>query len=89
MYDKNVITAKKEKKLAELKEQLAKVDESYARALQAQSWRSSDGMSERSLTNANVAEIYKEKCDLEKRIEKLESELDGTSCHIVRIGVLR
>ena len=48
MYDKNVITAKKEKKLAELKEQLAKVDESYARALQAQSWRSSDGMSERS-----------------------------------------
>lgn len=89
MFSKNAIIAKKEEKLAKLKEQLVRVEESYNRALQAQSWRSSDGMSERSVTNANIGEIYKEKCELERKIEQLEGDLDGTNCSVFRIGVMR
>lgn len=89
MFNKNAIIAKKEEKLAKLKEQLVLVEESYNRALQAQSWRSSDGMSERSVTNANIGEIYKEKCELERKIEQLEGDLDGTNYSVFRIGVMR
>ena len=89
MLDRNTLIARKEEKLAKLKEQLQKIDESYNRALQAQSWKSSDGMSERMITNANVAELYREKCDIEKKIERLESELEGTMISVVKIGVMR
>lgn len=89
MLDLNAVISRKEKKLAGLKQQLASVDESYNRALQAQSWRSSDGMSERSVNNANIAELYREKCELERKIERLESEIEGSSCSIVKLGVMR
>ena len=61
MFDNNVVIARKNDRLVKLKEQLVKVDEAYERALQAQAWRSSDGMSERSVNNANIAELYRQK----------------------------
>ena len=56
MFDNNAVTVRKENRLVKLKEQLTKVNEAYERALQAQAWKSSDGMSERSVNNANIAE---------------------------------
>ena len=89
MFDNNVVTVRKENRLAKLKEQLTKVNEAYERALQAQAWKSSDGMSERSVSNANIAELYREKVELERKIDRLESEIDGTSISAFRLGVMR
>ena len=89
MFDNNVVIARKNDRLVKLKEQLVKVDEAYERALQAQAWRSSDGMSERSVNNANIAELYRQKVELERKIDRLESELDGTSTSAFRLGVMR
>ena len=89
MLDRNSLIAKKEEKLSRLREQLARIDESYNRALLAQSWKSSDGTSERSVTNAKVSDIYRQKCELEAKIERLEAEIDGTRCYVMRIGVMR
>ena len=89
MFDNNVVIARKNDRLAKLKEQLVKVDEAYERALQAQAWRSSDGMSERSVNNANIAELYRQKVELERKIDRLESEIDGTSTSAFRLGVMR
>lgn len=89
MFDNNVVIARKNDRLVKLKEQLVKVDEAYERALQAQAWRSSDGMSERSVNNANIAELYRQKVELERKIDRLESEIDGTSTSAFRLGVMR
>ena len=89
MFDNNVVIARKNDRLVKLKEQLVKVDEAYKRALQAQAWRSSDGMSERSVNNANIAELYRQKVELERKIDRLESEIDGTSTSAFRLGVMR
>ena len=89
MFDNNVVIARKNDRLVKLKEQLVKVDEAYERALQAQAWRSSDGMLERSVNNANIAELYRQKVELERKIDRLESEIDGTSTSAFRLGVMR
>ena len=89
MFDNNAVTVRKENRLVKLKEQLTKVNEAYERALQAQAWKSSDGMSERSVNNANIAELYREKVELERKIDRLESEIDGTSISAFRLGVMR
>ena len=89
MFDNNVVIARKNDRLVKLKGQLVKVDEAYERALQAQAWRSSDGMSERSVNNANIAELYRQKVELERKIDRLESEIDGTSTSAFRLGVMR
>ena len=89
MFDNNVVIARKNDRLVKLKEQVVKVAEAYERALQAQAWRSSDGMSERSVNNANIAELYRQKVELERKIDRLESEIDGTSTSAFRLGVMR
>ena len=39
--------------------------------------------------NANIAELYREKVELERKIDRLESEIDGTSISAFRLGVMR
>lgn len=76
-----------EKRLAEAREQLRLVNEAYQRALVSQSWETRDGSSSRSVTNANVTALYNQKLALEKKVEKLESYVDGFSCGATRLGV--
>ena len=56
-----------ELKLEKAKAELVKVTEAYERALLAQSWKTSDGMSERSVVNASLTELRLQKERLEKR----------------------
>lgn len=76
-----------EKRLAEAMEQLRLVNEAYQRALLSQSWETRDGGSVRSVTNASVTSLYNQKLSLEKKIEKLQSFIDGVSCGATRLGV--
>lgn len=76
-------------KLERAKTELEKVTEAYERALLAQSWRSSDGMSERSVTNASITELRLQKDKLEARVEKLEGMLDGSLCRAFRVESIR
>ena len=76
-----------EKRLAETRIELEKVTEAYNRALSAQSWTTWDGHSRREVTNANITSLYNQKLALEKKVEKLESYVEGFSCGATRLGV--
>lgn len=75
-----------EKRLAEARIELEKVSQAYDRALNAQSWSTWDGSSRREVTNANITSLYNQKLALEKKVEKLESYVEGLSCGAIRLG---
>ena len=66
-------------RLEKAKAELLKVTEAYERALLAQSWESSDGVSRRSVTNASISELRLQKDRLEARVMRLEGLLDGST----------
>lgn len=76
-----------EKRLAEKRAELEKVNAAYERALLSQSWETKDGNSSRQVTNANVTSLYNQKLSLEKQIEKLEAIAEGWSSEAKRIGI--
>ena len=78
-----------ELKLEKAKAELVKVTEAYERALLAQSWKTSDGMSERSVVNASLTELRLQKERLEKRVEYLEGMVNGSICMAVRVEGIR
>lgn len=78
---------RKEKRLNELKERLSTLRSSYNRTLAAQSWETRDGMNSRSVTNANLSDLSKEIRRVEREIESLENQLEGSGTGFgLRIG---